>query len=152
MESVTLPKTDPLNIPDVLYRAQLYKEIRDGAVSWDRWEVSIDEQLRPDLVSLRYYGTANFKSIVAVAAGLDDWRGSLQAGSLIALPPARWIRQRIRHYLDISTVDGAPVLRQSVAVAIKKPEPVKAQRIALYPPKTPGGLPSLTLLLGTNNG
>ena len=142
-----IPKTDPLNIPDVLYRAQLYREIRAGATDWDKWEISIDEQLRPDLISLRYYGSANFKFVVAIAAGLDDLRGSMQAGTRIALPPARWIRQRIRHYVAISTHDAAPVLRQSVAVAVKKPERVKPQRLIANPPKTKSGLPSLALLL-----
>lgn len=161
MVGITLPKTDPLNIPDPLYRAQFYKEIRAGSVGWDRWEISIDEQLKPELISLRYYGSANFKYIVAISAGLDDLRARLQAGTQVALPPARWIRQRIRHYMTISTEDAAPVLRQSVAVAVKLPDAVKKQvrKSATYPqtyptcpPKTSNGLPSLSLLLEAKNG
>lgn len=93
-----LSRLSPLNIEDELIRARFYRELMDGAFEWDEWEVSVDEIWMPELVSLRYYGTASLKKIVAICAGLDDMRGTLQAGSLIRLPTTQWIRTRIRYY------------------------------------------------------
>ena len=120
---VKLSKIDPLNIPDPLYRGMFYKEIRQPPQDWDRWEISVDETLRPELISLRYYGTDKLKMLVAVAAGLDDLRGELQPGQQIALPPTVWIRQRIRHYAGISPEDKTTVSREEV-ISITEPEAV----------------------------
>ena len=100
-----LPRLSPLNIQDVLIRARFYRELQqkqsDSNVEWDEYEVSLDELLMPELISLRYYGTQQLKSVVTVCARLDDPRKSLQAGSVIRLPPAKWVRQRIRYYMEV---------------------------------------------------
>lgn len=100
-----LSRLSPLNIQDELIRARFYLEIRQGQaesnIEWDEYEISLDELLMPELIAFRYYGTQQLKQIVTVAAGLDDMRGVLQAGSVIRLPSAKWVRQRIRHYMEL---------------------------------------------------
>lgn len=100
MKSEKLSRLDPANIKDILIRARFYKELRQGQSDWDEWEVSLDEVAMPELISLRYYGTAQLKKIVAECAGLDDLRGELRSGSVIKLPPVKWVRTRIRYYCE----------------------------------------------------
>ncbi|WFQ78148.1 hypothetical protein PXH59_00435 (plasmid) [Xenorhabdus sp. SF857] len=95
---IPISRLSPLNIQDELIRVRFYKELRDGLFEWEEWEVSLDEIRMPELISLRYYGTISLKKIVAVCAGLDDMRETLNAGSLIKLPTILWVRMRIRYY------------------------------------------------------
>ncbi|CCO46620.1 Gp26 [Vibrio nigripulchritudo SOn1] len=96
-----LSRLSPLNIQDVLIRSRFYRELRDGQFEWEEWEVSVDEIRMPELISLRYYGTASLKKIVAVCAGLDDMRKCLEAGSHLRLPTIKWVRTRIRFYCEL---------------------------------------------------
>jgi len=99
-----IPRLDPANIKDALVRRDFYMELRTSPErdQWDSWEISADEAHRPDLVAYRYYGTASPKRVVAISAGLDDLRGQMRIGSKVPLPPASWIRSRIRHYMEVS--------------------------------------------------
>ena len=101
MASVKMSRLSPFNITDELIRARLYGDIQDAQPGWDLWEVSLDEVRMPELISLRYYGTQQLKVVVATAAGLDDMRDELEPGTAICLPPLRWVRERIRHYMKV---------------------------------------------------
>lgn len=149
-----IAKIDPLNIADPLYRSGLYAEIRRPLDDWDRWEVSIDEVLRPDLIAQRYYGSVRFKSVVAVAAGLDDYRQSLAPGIAIPLPPVVWLRQRVKYWSELSDEDGAIVTRADVVTpeVLEPPAPVRTVRHTIRidqekPRTTRSGLPSFFRLL-----
>lgn len=104
MSTASLSRLSPLNIQDELVRSLFYKELRQGMPDWDEWEVSIDEIKMPELIALRYYGSTEMKRIVAVCAGLDDMRESLQSGSLIKLPTVKWVRTRIRYYCQFEKI------------------------------------------------
>ena len=94
----TIPLLSPYNITDHLMRAELYREIRNGDSSWAQYTIGPDEILFPELIAHRYYGTRNLKWVVMISAKLDSPREPLEAGETILLPPATWIRQRIKHY------------------------------------------------------
>lgn len=98
MSVTTLSRLSPYNIPDDLARVDLYREIRAGADNWREYEIQLDEVLMPELVAYRFYGADLFKWVVLVAAGLDDMREPLEVGTRIKLPPAIWIRERIKFY------------------------------------------------------
>ncbi len=91
-------RLSPYNISDPLVRAYLYREWREGSTDWDQYELSLDEIAMPEKVALRYHGTPNTKLTVAVCAGLDDLRDTMQSAKVIALPSNTTIRERIRHY------------------------------------------------------
>ena len=99
-----LSRLSPLNIEDDLLRGRFYREIQQGQFDWDEWEISLDELRMPELISYRYYGTQALKIIVVVAAGLDDMRGELAPGTTIKLPPIKWVRSRIRHYMEMERI------------------------------------------------
>lgn len=87
------------NIDDPLVRGRLIREVRQSLPEWTRWEIREDEAYRPDLVSYRYYGTSAAVPVVLAAAGVDNpLTARLPIGSQIALPPADWLRKRIKHY------------------------------------------------------
>ena len=87
------------NIEDPLVRGRLIREIRQPNSAWTRWELREDEAYRPDLVAYRYYGTSAAVPVVLAAAGVDNPLDTrLPIGSQIALPPADWLRKRIKHY------------------------------------------------------
>jgi len=94
-------RLSPQNITNDFVRARFYREVQNGSPDWDSWEVSIGEELSPELVSLRYYGTPALKMIVVIASGVFDMRGSLKVGRPISLPPTRWVRDRIKHYVAL---------------------------------------------------
>lgn len=83
-------------------RGRLIREIRQPADSWHRWEVRLEESYRADLIAYRYYGTASAKEIVLAAAGIDNPAQRIPAGVKIPLPPAVWVRQRIKHYQGVA--------------------------------------------------
>lgn len=93
-------RLSPYNITDDLYRAKLYKEIREGqgANEWPVYEVQPADSLRPELIAYKVYGTAEMKWLVMVAASLDDMRERIESGSSLRLPSATWVRQRIKYY------------------------------------------------------
>jgi hypothetical protein len=95
---MTISRLSPYNIEDDLIRVDLYREIRKGSDEWPLYTIQPDEILSPDLVSYRAYGTDELKWVVLVAAGLDDPREALEAGSTIKLPPIVWIREKIKEY------------------------------------------------------
>jgi len=88
----------PYSIRDPLVRAELYREIRQGAGDWAEYTIKPDEALMPELTAFRHYGESSLKWVVLVAAGLDDMRQELEVGEVIKLPPKTWIRQRIKYY------------------------------------------------------
>jgi len=93
-----LSRLSPYNIEDDLLRTELYREIRAGADDWTQYTVLPDEILMPELVAYRHYGSRDLKWVILIAAGLDDMRGVLEAGTVLSLPTLPWIRQRIRYY------------------------------------------------------
>lgn len=98
MATQKLDRLSPYNITDDLVRSDLYREIRAGDPTWDVYEVQPDEVLKPELTAYRYYGTDTLKWVVLIAAGLDDMREAMVAGTRLSLPPTVWIRNKIRQY------------------------------------------------------
>ena len=103
METLTplllgIPRMSPNRITDDLDRVDLYKEIRDGQnrVDWPQRVIFQDEVRNPELTAFRFYGSDQMKWVVLVASGLDDMREEMVAGTVLRLPPASWIRERIR--------------------------------------------------------
>jgi len=94
----TISRLSPYNITDDILRSDLYREIRKGDDNWPSYEIRLDEVLMPELVAHRFYGTDLLKWVVLIAAGLDDMREILEAGTRIKLPPTVWLRERIKHY------------------------------------------------------
>jgi len=96
----TISRLSPYNITDDLYRALLYREIRDGQGEneWPVYEVQPKDSLSPEFIAYKVYGTAEMKWLVMIAASLDDMRERIESGSSLRLPPAAWVRKRIKYY------------------------------------------------------
>jgi hypothetical protein len=102
VQNMSLSRLSPYNINDTLHRAELYREIRNGAENqtegWTEYEIQPDERLMPELIAHRFYGTDKLKWAVMVVAQLDDLREALPVGETIWLPPIVWVRQRIKYH------------------------------------------------------
>ena len=94
-----MDRLNAYNVSDDLIRAELYKEIRDGAENmaegWTEYEIQPAERLSPELVSYRFYGTDALKWVGLIVSDLDDYREGLPVGETIFLPPIAHIRRRI---------------------------------------------------------
>jgi hypothetical protein len=104
-----LSRLSPYNIDDDLRRVALYREIRDGQSNreWLAYEIQPADILRPELIAYKVYGNAELKWLVLIAAGLDDMRERLAAGTLLRLPSPAWIRQKIKQYVALEeALDG----------------------------------------------
>lgn len=97
-----LSRLSPDNIQDDLYRAMLYKEIRDGqnGDEWNIYEVEPIDVLRPELIAYKVYGLAEMKWLILVASGVDDMREAIEVDSL-RLPDLAWVRKRIKYYASL---------------------------------------------------
>lgn len=102
----------PFGIRDGLLRADLYREIRmaqDDRVlrggEWGWYEIQPADVRSPDLVAYKVYGVDTLKWVIMIAAGLDDPRGTLEAGVRIFLPPTAWLYERIQHYRDLEAIE-----------------------------------------------
>ena len=108
--AATLSRLSPLNISDVLFRGELYREIRraqaEDTDGWREYEVQPADRLMPELIAYKVYGLDTLKWVVCIAASLDDMRVPLTVGAILKLPPTSWIRERIRYYSDQKPVTG----------------------------------------------
>lgn len=99
-----LPRLSPYNIEDDIYRALLYKEIRDNQdnTDWQVYEVQPADELYPELISYKVYNDEDttLKWVILVAAGLDDMRERIDAGTVLRLPDVTWIRENIKKYAE----------------------------------------------------
>lgn len=76
----------------------------------------------PELVSYRIYSSDRFKWVVLAAAGLDDYRASLESGVQLKLPTLEWLRDRFRYYAKIATVNVSPApMRARATLAASSP-------------------------------
>jgi len=102
---MALSRLSAENISDILLRAELYREIRQGQDEdldgWKRYEVQIADALMPELIAYKVYGLDTLKWVVCIAANLDNTRESLTVGAVLKLPPTAWLRERIKAYMDI---------------------------------------------------
>jgi len=107
MPTEKLHRLDAHNIKSPLLRAELYKEIRDNQNNpeWRQYEILPSEVLTPEFIAFKFYGNdlEVLKWIIVIAAGLEDYRLPLEAGAVIRLPGAVWIRQRIQYYMGIDS-------------------------------------------------
>ncbi|MFZ4440070.1 MAG: hypothetical protein ACOYOS_16710 [Syntrophales bacterium] len=103
---MNIARLSPYNITDDILRSDLYREVKAGDDTWLAYEIQPDEILRPELIAYRRYGTDLLKWVVMIAAGLDDMREPLEAGTSIRLPPTVWIRERIRYYAGDTDSEG----------------------------------------------
>lgn len=104
----TLSRLSPLNIEDVLVRAELYREIRgaqaEDYADWREYEVQPADRLMPELIALKVWGLDTLKWVVCVAAGLDNMREPLEVGTILKLPQTSWLRERIKFYMAFEGV------------------------------------------------
>lgn len=103
MARATMPRLSPYTITDTLMRAELYREIRDAQEEpypkgWTRYQIQPADVLMPELIAYKVWKLDTLKWVVLIAASLDDSRGRLEAGRMLALPTTAWIRDRILHY------------------------------------------------------
>jgi hypothetical protein len=105
MAAQSLSRMDPANIADTLLRVELYREIRqaqdESLAGWTTYEIQPADRLMPELIAYKVYSLDMLKWVVVMAAGLDDMREPLDVGAFLKLPPVTWIRERIRHYMDM---------------------------------------------------
>ena len=102
-------RLSPHNISDPLIRVELYREIRDAQKdsanrkngNWGSYTIQISDALSPELVAHKSYGLDTLKWVVCIAAGLDNTRESLEIGTIIYLPKTTWLRERIKHYVEM---------------------------------------------------
>lgn len=98
----TQSRMSPLQIEDPLIRVELYREIRNYQETppddWTEYEIQAADALMPELIAYKVYKLDTLKWVVMIAAGLDDPRERLEVGSIIHLPPAVWIRERIKYW------------------------------------------------------
>lgn len=125
----------PDQIGDPLMRARLYRDIRRQTPrvdrdSWTSHTIAPSEVLMPELVSYRVYRSKRFKWVVLAAAGLDDYRRSLESGVELQLPTVEWLRDRLRHYAKLADVVVTPP-------AVKAPAPLAAASPSLDLPDDP---------------
>lgn len=104
-------RLSPENIADVLLRTELYREVRAAQEKelekgWFTYEIQPSEILMPELIAYRAYSLDTLKWVILIAAGLDDPRERLEAGTVLTLPTTSWLRERIRHYAAMETQGG----------------------------------------------
>lgn len=91
-----------LQIEDPLIRVELYREIRNYQDSppddWIEYEIQAADALMPELIAHKVYKLDTLKWVIMIAASLDDPRERLEVGNIIHLPPAAWIRERIKYW------------------------------------------------------
>jgi hypothetical protein len=98
-----ISRLSPYNIEDDLVRSRLYREIRDGqnATEWPVYTVQPVDELRPEFIAYKVYGTREMKWLIMIAASLDDMRERIEAGTALRLPKAVWVRKRIKYYSEL---------------------------------------------------
>lgn len=106
----TQSRLSALQIEDTLVRVELYREIRNyqdnPPTDWVEYEIQPADALMPELIAWKVYSLDNLKWLVMIAAGLDDPRERLEAGNVIHLPPAAWLRERIKHWQTFEKTGG----------------------------------------------
>jgi hypothetical protein len=99
-----LSRLSDLNIEDDILRAVYYQQVSEYMDKPDsdlsEYDLKEDEEYRPDLVSFRFYGTADLDWLVALACEQDDMAEPLPVGESIYLPPAAWVRRTMRQFMD----------------------------------------------------
>ena len=137
----------PDQITDPLMRLRMYREIRQQTPlihrkHWAEHTIAPSEVLAPDLIAYRVYQNKNLKWVVLAAAGLDDYRRTLESGDTLMLPDLEWLRDRIRYYLKQQEINvtPAPVLaRAQLAEASEVPD--------IELPSDPGAIDALRAAL-----
>lgn len=102
-------RLSPLQIPDPLLRAELYREIRNAQTdrkyrnggAWGYYTIQPADVLMPELIAHKAYALDTLKWVVMIAAGQDNPRDRLTAGKDIYLPSLAWLRERIRYYANL---------------------------------------------------
>lgn len=104
-------RLSPLNIADPLLRAELFREIRHAqedrkhrGEEWGYYEIQPADIRAPDLIAWKAYGVDTLKWVVMAAAGMDNSRELLEAGTRIYLPSTAWIREAIKRYCDMEKI------------------------------------------------
>lgn len=99
-----LSRLSDMNIEDDILRASYYQQVNEYINSTNsdlsEYDLKEDEAFRPDLVSYRFYGTAELGWLVCLICELDDVAESLPVGETIYLPEAAWVRRSMRQFMD----------------------------------------------------
>lgn len=106
-------RLSPLNIDDPLLRAELFREIRQAQENpskldgdyWGSYTIQVADVLFPELVAYKIYGLDTLKWVITVATGLDDTRDKMEAGTVIYVPTAAYLRERIKHYTEMADME-----------------------------------------------
>ena len=93
-------------ISDSLYRVKLYDEIRQAEGDFSEYEVSMGETLLPEVIAVRKWNDETLGWVVMIASEIDDPRREIEAGITLLLPSITWLRDRIRHYQKLSSMDN----------------------------------------------
>lgn len=96
-------RLDELRIEDPIIRSYLRREVikKIGDFSEDEitpYDINVDEEYRPDLLSFRVYETESLRWLPSLLCKTDGETDPLPVGEIIRLPSAKWISERIRHY------------------------------------------------------
>ncbi|MEB7891866.1 baseplate protein [Hafnia alvei] len=102
------PRLDDRCIADPIIRSFLHREVIAQSQLFDgsniTYTIKLDEAYRADLVAYRVYKNSALRWVVKLVAGHESEMESLPVGDDIILPPAAWIRDRVRHYADTPEV------------------------------------------------
>ena len=92
---MTLSRLDRANYGGSLLQAQLHKKLKTPQDDWTDYEVDPNEEYDLYKISYRFYGTVDAWWVIAIIAKLDNPLDQLEAGTVLKLPPASWIRDEL---------------------------------------------------------
>lgn len=101
----TLSRLSCLNIDDDILRSYLFADVIEYSQDETNtdailYEIKPNDQYRPDLASFMAYGTVDLRWVISVVADVEDEADPLPVGTVLRLPPAAWVRERIRYHQE----------------------------------------------------
>lgn len=78
-----------------MLQALLFRELRTPQDDWTDYEVDPNEEYDLYKIAYRFYGSVEYWWVIAVVAKLDNPLDRLEAGTVLKLPPASWIREKL---------------------------------------------------------
>lgn len=102
-------RLDDRTIEDTVLLALFHQEVISRATSYNadnvEYTIKPDELYRSDLAAYRCYGNSELRWVFRLLAGHESETEEMPVGTTLTLPPAAWIRDRMRDYAT-----GAPEL------------------------------------------
>jgi hypothetical protein len=103
---MTQSRLSDMSIIDDILRVTLYKSVLSYVENTDNindlivYEIKEDESDRPDLLSMRVYGTPELRWLVMLLTGNEDEFAPIESGNDVYLPPLSIVRTMIREVRD----------------------------------------------------